>query len=468
MPIKQIYIARHGFRANWAPPPHPPNPTGIDSDPPLAPHGVTQSQQLAGYLASLPIEDRPRFILSSPFYRCVESCVAISNMLDCKVAIERGISEWFRRERKTKPIPADYPQLNHFFPGVLMDEEEWPRDRAVGVIPRLEGENYDEVFERCKLFVRKFIPIFEERYPQIENVLIVTHAASGIAVGSALLGLSSLVSFIDDDKNMIRSGACSVSKYVRVGEQWKIVMNGNCEFLTDGEEMNWDFRTGVEAGSAEDLKLRQQQQESHNQDTKTTVTEMATGSEAVNNDEFETFYVTVDLPILGKPLEEQSVSAVKQEKEAASTRTKVNMIKPHAKFQFTDLSYPNPLVKLSQNTIPTVDGVGSEELLNSMNLIDGKIFESSWKSLVGTDLIFDDYGELIGSVKEHLVCNENVKLVPKKEKVKAVEKEKAKPDEDVMDVDESEQTPPADGSIPTGFQTQFFKRAMKQAKEKEV
>ncbi|EGW29959.1 uncharacterized protein SPAPADRAFT_63583 [Spathaspora passalidarum NRRL Y-27907] len=294
MTIKQIYIARHGFRANWAPPPHPPNPTGIDSDPPLAPHGVTQSQQLAGYLSSLPLEERPQFILSSPFYRCVETCAAISKMLDCKVAIERGISEWFRKQRKTKPIPADYKQLNHFFPDVLIDEEEWPRDRSVGVIPNTEGEDYDEVYDRCKQFVKKFIPIFEAKYPQIENVLIVSHAASAIAVGSALLELNSLVDFIDEDKNMIRAGACSVSKYVRVTnpdseKKWEIVMNGNCEFLTDGEEMNWDFRTGVEAGSADDLKLREQQK-SQSQDVKqqeTTVTEMASGSDAINNDDFE-------------------------------------------------------------------------------------------------------------------------------------------------------------------------------------
>ncbi|EGW29960.1 uncharacterized protein SPAPADRAFT_52811 [Spathaspora passalidarum NRRL Y-27907] len=155
------------------------------------------------------------------------------------------------------------------------------------------------------------------------------------------------------------------------------------------------------------------------------------------------------------------------------------MIKPHANFQYTDLSQPNPFVKLSNNsTGNALDSVGGEELLNSMNLIDGKIFESSWKSLVGTELIFDDYGELIGRVKEHLVCNENVKLVPKREEIKK-EPRKKKPDEDAkMDVDvdadadvttETSQAEekPADNSIPTEFQTQFFKRAMKEAQKKE-
>ena len=82
-------------------------------------------------------------------------------------------------------------------------------------------------------------------------MLIVTHAATKIALGSALLQLKSVTDVIDDNQTVLRAGACSLSKFVRDGEdktndtiQWKIVMNGNCEFLTQGEEMNWDFRRG--------------------------------------------------------------------------------------------------------------------------------------------------------------------------------------------------------------------------------
>lgn len=312
MTIKQIYIARHGYRANWAPPPHPPNPTGIDSDPPLAPHGVAQSKQLAAYLHSLPSIDRPQFILSSPFYRCLETCQPICDMLGIQVAIDRGISEWFRKKRKTKPIPADYDQLKEFFgPKMFVPEGEWPRDTAVGVVPDVTGETFHDIFERVKRFWEKFVPVFESKYPDIENILVITHAASAIALGSVLLKLNSVTDYIDDNQTMIRCGACSVSKYIRddndndQNQKWKIVMNGNCEFLTMGEEMHWDFAMGVEAGSADDVKMRQakaadaeakaklkqlgvEQVDEPSTNQSETVTELATGADGdINNEEFE-------------------------------------------------------------------------------------------------------------------------------------------------------------------------------------
>ena len=123
-----------------------------------------------------------------------------------------------------------------------------------------------------------------------------------IALGSALLQLKSVTDVIDDNQTVLRAGACSLSKFVRDGEdktnhtiQWKIVMNGNCEFLTQGEEMNWDFRRGVEAGSAEDIAQRKAAAEAEaealkkmNKPTDGPITESATGAEIDGNeDEFE-------------------------------------------------------------------------------------------------------------------------------------------------------------------------------------
>lgn len=299
MTIETIYIARHGYRSNWLPPPHPPNPTGIDSDPALAPHGVEQAKQLAAYLTSLPTQEKPEFIIASPFYRCIETSRPIAEMLDLKIALERGVGEWFRKNRDTKPVPGDYAQLRTFFDKLLIDEDTWPRDN-LNVIPNVEGEDYDEIYDRAKLFWKKFIPEFERKFPEIKNVLVVTHAATKIALGSALLQLKSVTDVIDDNQTVLRAGACSLSKFVRDGEnktnhsiQWKIVMNGNCEFLTKGEEMNWDFRRGVEAGSAEDIAQRKAAEEAFkkNEQTKSDgpITESATGAAEVdgNEDEFE-------------------------------------------------------------------------------------------------------------------------------------------------------------------------------------
>ena len=293
MTIETIYIARHGYRSNWLPPPHPEPLTGIDSDPPLAAHGVEQAKQLGAYLESLPSNEKPQFIIASPFYRCIETAKPVSEKLDVKIAIDRGVGEWFRKNRPTKPIPADYKQLNEFFGTVLIDEGKWPRDN-LNVIPNVDGETEEEIFKRSQEFWKRFIPTFEERYPEIDTILIVTHAATKIALASALLGLSSVFDYIDDKQTLIRAGSCSLSKFIKSdnddSDKWKIVMNGNCEFLTKGEEMNWDFRQGVEAGSAEDIARRkaieqalaeQEQQAKEN----APITDLATGSELDENEE---------------------------------------------------------------------------------------------------------------------------------------------------------------------------------------
>lgn len=258
MPLKSIYIARHGYRMNWLPPPHPPNPTGIDSDPPLAPHGVDQAKELGKYIGSLPEQDKPQFILSSPFYRCVETAEPVSEALDIPICLERGVGEWYKKSRDTVPEPADYERLNKFFPH-LSNAEVWHRDNTLGVIPNLQGETEDEIIQRAKQFWQKVIPIFESKFPEVETILIISHAATKIALGMSLLGFDNVFQSIDDNGTTLRAGACSLDKYVREGtDKWNIVMNGNCSFLTQGEEMNWNFHYKFEAGSDEDIKARKQ------------------------------------------------------------------------------------------------------------------------------------------------------------------------------------------------------------------
>ncbi|CAI5760422.1 unnamed protein product [Candida verbasci] len=425
MTIREIYIARHGYRSNWLPPPHPPNPTGIDSDPPLAPHGVEQAKQLAAFLTSLPIKDKPQFIISSPFYRCIETSKPIAQMLDLKVAIDRGVGEWFQKSRNVIPIPANYDELNHFFGNVLINEDIWPRDN-LHVIPNDKGETNEEVFERCKLFWLKFIPAFEAKFPDIENILIVTHAATKIALGSALLKLKSITDYIDDNITLLRAGACSLSKYSRIFESddynWKIVMNGNCEFLTKGEEMNWNFTINVEAGSDEDIKRRKKEEEEQQQQAQQSsnseeapTTELAHGSELDGNeDEFDvrarqSFYITVDIPNYNNKYDDDDHNGKNQPK------IKRNVIKPSANFQFTDLKESHPLIKLSNNRDTQQDVIEEKlstkrksKIVQPSDIIDGRIYETSWNKIVGTELIFDEYGELIGKVEEHIVADPTI------------------------------------------------------------
>lgn len=282
MTISTIYIARHGYRMNWLPPPHPPNPTGIDSDPPLAPHGVEQAKELASFIASLPPNERPQFILSSPFYRCVETGQPISETLNIPIALERGVGEWYKVGRGIIPEPANYDTLNRFF-SHLSSADEWDRDNTVGVIPSLNGETEDQIFQRCQEFWTKFIPIFEQKYPEISSILIITHAATKIALGMSLLGYNNVFEYLDDDKTVLRAAACSLDKYKKISNsKWSLEMNGNCEFLTDGEEMNWNFHYGFEAGSDEDIKARQLAIESEKAES-----EKGKGTKAENEKEID-------------------------------------------------------------------------------------------------------------------------------------------------------------------------------------
>ena len=57
----------------------------------------------------------------------------------------------FCKNRDTKPVPGDYTQLRTFFDKLLIDEDTWPRDN-LNVIPNIEGEDYDEIYDRAKLF----------------------------------------------------------------------------------------------------------------------------------------------------------------------------------------------------------------------------------------------------------------------------------------------------------------------------
>ncbi|CAK9442188.1 uncharacterized protein LODBEIA_P59310 [Lodderomyces beijingensis] len=473
MTLEKVYIARHGYRSNWLPPPHPPNPTGIDSDPPnptgidsdppLAPHGVEQAKQLAAYIYSLPRSDQPQFILTSPFYRCVETAQPIARMLNLRVGLERGVGEWFKPGRGVVPTPADYSDLGQFFPEVLMEEDAWPRDH-LGVIPSLEGETPERILQRARAFWHAFIPQFEAQFPRVENILIVTHAATKIALGCALLELDSVTSAIDADGTMLRAGACSLSEYVRNegDNKWALKMNGNCEFLTQGEEMNWDFTTGVEAGSAEDIARRKKEAQGKQEPDAEKPTGDAENEEAVsaNEEDFEHFYITIDLPLVSQKHDdgENLGSATSSTKTKSQTpRAKNNIIKSSAQLQFTDLSGASPLVKISNNS-----AVGSatetstngtlNHVMDASELINNRIFETKWHELVGSELIFDDYGELIGQVKEHLTCNPKSKFVSLKPPEPKVKEEK--------DAEE-------EGTNRRRKQSAFLKRAIRIAKARE-
>lgn len=268
MVLSTVYIVRHGYRSNWLPlEQQVPPPTGVDSDPPLAPHGIQQSKELSEYLTKdLPRDGlpTPQMVFSSPFYRCVETITPTADALDLQINIDRGLGEWFKPNRSTIPIPANSKQMNKFFNRVP-NPMVWDWDT---IIPSVAGETEEAIFKRCKRFWSEFIPKFQKQYPEISTIIIVTHAATKISLGMSLMGYSSNRDFLgpkdkgDGKTTRIGGSTCSVDGYQLVKKNWNMFLNSETKFMKNGAEMEWHYSTSqFEAGSKEDVEYRLKLQE---------------------------------------------------------------------------------------------------------------------------------------------------------------------------------------------------------------
>lgn len=85
------------------------------------------------------------------------------------------------------------------------------------------------------------------------------------------------------------------------------------------------------------------------------------------------------------------------------------IINPGAKLQITELDNDTPLYKISDNANATADP--NSRLFSNLSAIDGQIYKTKWTRLLGTEVIVDDYGELVGTVREHLLSESVVKPI---------------------------------------------------------
>lgn len=133
-------------------------------------------------------------------------------------------------------------------------------------------------------------------------------------------------------------------------------------------------------------------------------------------------------------------------------QTRPASIKPTTHFQISDLSARLPLAKLSNNN--GVHVVGSESNAKSLNMnpLDGKVFATTWRPLVGTELLFDDYGDHVGTITEHLAYAEHIKVN---------QKEEPKPPKAETDKD-AEEEPSKE------TQNQFMRKALKYARQRQA
>lgn len=87
MTLKEIWVARHGFREDWVND-NPPLHTNLRNDPPLSNFGRQQSQELATFLKDKSI-DR---IYSSPFYRVLETIYPLAQECNTPLFIDNAMA----------------------------------------------------------------------------------------------------------------------------------------------------------------------------------------------------------------------------------------------------------------------------------------------------------------------------------------------------------------------------------------
>ncbi|KAG8857409.1 hypothetical protein FRB96_005708 [Tulasnella sp. 330] len=238
--FETVYVARHGFRLNWVMSHWDPI-TGTPRDPPLAAYGIAQAEQLASYFSSLPEDQRPTAIFSSPFYRCLQTSTPVAKALGLPLHVEHGIMEWYSPVKEgtgLHPRPGTATSLKAYFPDIDDSySSTW--------LPSRLGETPDQVQKRTDDFLEAFAPRFESGgHPpgQHTRILFVGHAASCITLIKSLAGSKA-------EGKKLRIGCCSVTTLRRDAGAEKGVILGaydiaglaEAHFLTNGVERDWGF-----------------------------------------------------------------------------------------------------------------------------------------------------------------------------------------------------------------------------------
>lgn len=249
--IETIYIARHGFRANWLTS-NWTSPTGLARDYPLAAYGEAQAVELASYLGSLPKDKQPTAIFSSPYYRCLQTSKPVAERLSLPIYIEHGLSEWyspvtpgtglFPRPKSAIELQVMLPEINPSWNTADID----PCWSSLWLPPR-KGEDLEGIHARMSDVLRRFLHQIDMRSDMChhKHVLLLSHAASIIAMCRHLLARPELP---------LRVGCCTLSQFSRkhdaIGGQeasrWEAVLLASAAHLTDQTSLrDWGFEDVV-------------------------------------------------------------------------------------------------------------------------------------------------------------------------------------------------------------------------------
>lgn len=174
-----------------------------------------------------------------------------------KIRGDNGIGEWYGTARFDHPSPAKPDLLNSLFP--RYDTEYEPT-----IIPSVNGESISDLHDRIAYALDAIIKRSDEE--GVKAIILCSHAASILAIGRALTGI--MPDNIEEQD--FKPFTCGLSKFSRkssdapykdvpawkegddipripwkngagVGGGWECKLNGDCSFLSGGEERGWRF-----------------------------------------------------------------------------------------------------------------------------------------------------------------------------------------------------------------------------------
>ncbi|KAK9900397.1 phosphoglycerate mutase-like protein [Cystobasidium minutum MCA 4210] len=277
--LETIYLVRHGFRQSFDSFPQN-SPTGTKKDPPLTALGIEQAREVGAYFSdpNKGGKEAPEMIFSSPYYRCLQTATCTADALDLPIHVEFGISEFYQRTipgTGLHPRPPSASKLRLHFPRVSVTVHDEPLLYA-----SRNGETFSGIHDRADEFIRILLKYMRENFPDVKRVMLVSHAATVIALGRAI---------VRDRTLAIRAGTCSLSRFDRVkpsssalesgggrGNEedigtWKCTLNGWTGHLKSGEQRHWDFDGEIEmeeAGQGEGVLQAHEEEEEGDEDIK--------------------------------------------------------------------------------------------------------------------------------------------------------------------------------------------------------
>jgi transcription factor C subunit 7 len=163
---------------------------------------------------------------SSPFYRCLQTInpavEAVSSLTSDgethKIRGENGIGEWYGMARFTHPSPAEPKLLNSLF-------ERYDVNYKPAIKPSENGETIEELHDRTAYALHKIIEQADNE--GVKAICICTHAATMQLPTSEWSGPETKIPTI------------SWKGGNGVGGGWEVKLNGDCSFLSGGEERGW-------------------------------------------------------------------------------------------------------------------------------------------------------------------------------------------------------------------------------------